>query len=408
MAVASVSLAAQLQSPPSIRPLHCRSLYSTSNGHSSFKSKPPFPPQKHVLVAPVRRRGITVGGAMLNLNSGGPLISPQDHWGIWAALFATATFGLWSERTKIGSMISAALVTILVGIAASNLGVIPYEAPAYSVVFQYLLPLTIPLLLFRADMWNVIHSTGTLFSAFLLGSAVNYIAIGEALKVSPSVLAAGVAADNVICAIYFVILFMLASKIPAEPPSSNDGAATEWTSGSNLPVLQSAAAIAISMALCKSAMWMSKLLGVQGGILPIVTALVVILATLLPTQFAYIAPAGDAIAVVLMQVFFAVLGASGSIWNVINTAPSIFVFALIQVTVHLLVILGLGKLFQLDLKLLLLASNANIGGPTTACGMATAKGWGSLVVPGILVGIFGVSLATLFGISFGLLVLKNM
>lgn len=32
---------------------------------------------------------------MLNLNSGGPLISPQDHWGIWAALFATATFGLW-------------------------------------------------------------------------------------------------------------------------------------------------------------------------------------------------------------------------------------------------------------------------------------------------------------------------
>lgn len=52
-------------------------------------------------------------------------------------------------------------------------------------------------------------------------AAVNYIAIGEALKVSPSVLAAGVAADNVICAIYFVILFMLASKIPAEPPSSN-------------------------------------------------------------------------------------------------------------------------------------------------------------------------------------------
>ena len=72
-------------------------------------------------------------------------------------------------------MISAALVTILVGIAASNLGVIPYEAPAYSVVFQYLLPLTIPLLLFRADMWNVIHSTGTLFSAFLLGSGHSLI-----------------------------------------------------------------------------------------------------------------------------------------------------------------------------------------------------------------------------------------
>lgn len=52
-------------------------------------------------------------------------------------------------------------------------------------------------------------------------AAVNYVAIGEALGVSTSVLAAGVAADNVICAIYFVILFTLASKIPAEPPSSN-------------------------------------------------------------------------------------------------------------------------------------------------------------------------------------------
>lgn len=87
----------------------------------------------------------------------------------------------------------------------------------------------------------------------------------------------------------------------------SDGAATELNSGRNLPVFQTAAAIAVSMAICKPAMCMSKLLGIQGGILPIVTTLVVILATLLPTHFAYIAPAGDAIAVVLMQVPFSPL-----------------------------------------------------------------------------------------------------
>lgn len=41
---------------------------------------------------------------------------------------------------------------------------------------------------------------------FLIVVAVNYIAISEALGISPSVLAAGVAADNVICALYFFII----------------------------------------------------------------------------------------------------------------------------------------------------------------------------------------------------------
>lgn len=40
---------------------------------------------------------------------------------------------------------------------------------------------------------------------------------------SPSVMAAGVAADNVICAIYFIALFSFASKIPPEASASSDG-----------------------------------------------------------------------------------------------------------------------------------------------------------------------------------------
>lgn len=61
------------------------------------------------------------------------------------------------------------------------------------------------------------------FSVWFVAVAVNYIAISEALGVSPSVLAAGVAADNVICAVYFIVLFALASKIPPESSKTTNG-----------------------------------------------------------------------------------------------------------------------------------------------------------------------------------------
>jgi len=67
------------------------------------------------------------------------------------------------------------------------------------------------------------------------------------------------------------------------------------------------------------------------------------------------------------------------------------------VAIHLVVLLVGGKLLKLPLPELLIASNANLGGPTTACGMAMAKRWDRLIAPAVLVGLFGYAIATFLG-----------
>ena len=49
---------------------------------------------------------------------------------------------------------------------------------------------------------------------------MNYVAVTEALGASPSIVAAGLAADNLICAIYFTTIFALASSSPPDASST--------------------------------------------------------------------------------------------------------------------------------------------------------------------------------------------
>lgn len=56
------------------------------------------------------------------------------------------------KRTRIGKELSGALVATLAGMALSNLGVLPHDAKECGIVFKFILPLAIPMLLFSADL----------------------------------------------------------------------------------------------------------------------------------------------------------------------------------------------------------------------------------------------------------------
>ncbi len=378
--------------------------------------------------------------------NGTSLISPENNWMIWSILFITAAFGLWAERTKWGSKISAVVITIVLGFILSNLSIIPTQAPAYDIVWSYLVPLAIPLLLFKADLRRIIKEAGPTLIAFFLGAigtiigtiiafevinlgpegwklagifcstyiggSMNFVAASEALKLnSPNLIAAGVAADNLVMTVYFLILFALPSvgllkKIfPTKHDDNaklvdNSSKLSKSDNDSDFSIVNMTISIAIGLTICAIGYWGQDFIGLKGSAILIITAIIIVVATLFPKQMGKLSKA-DRIGTMLMQVFFAVIGASANILIVLKYGPILFVFAALILMFHLLFILGAGKLLKLDLGEIVIASNANMGGPTTAAAMAVARKWDELVIPAVLCGTLGYAIATFLGVAIG-------
>ena len=103
----------------------------------------------------------------------------------------------------------------------------------------------------------------------------------------------------------------------------------------------------------------------------------------------------------LIYLFYFVIGVPASIIMIIRNAPLLLLFCFILVVFNMAFCFGFGRLLRIDLEDIILASNANIGGPTTAAGMAISMGWTRLVGPCMLVGTFGYVIGTWLGIIIG-------
>lgn len=373
------------------------------------------------------------------------LVPADEPWALWTLLLLAAAFGLWGERTPWGARISGAVLTILVTFTLSNLSIIPVQAPTYDAVWSYLVPLAIPLLLLQADLQRILREAGPTLIAFALGAigtvagtllafrlvplgpegpklagifcatyiggSMNYAATAEALDLhSGDLLTAGVAADNLMMTLYFLVLFALPSirrlraSFPSRPQLGSEEGATADPSARPpdppLDLLPIALALAVGAGLCAAGYGLAALLRTPGVGILFVTALTVTLATLFPARLAAIAGA-DRIGVLLMQVFFAAIGASANVSVVLQFGPKLLLFAAAILTVHLTCILVAGKFLRLDLAEIVIASNANMGGPTTAAAMAAARGWRALVLPAVLCGTLGYAGATFIGVAVG-------
>lgn len=277
-----------------------------------------------------------------------------------------------------------------------------------------------------------------------IGGAINFVAVAETLKIPASAVSAAIAADNVVVALYFGFLFGISEAGPigdasalssgagdAVAPQVDIGVEGEYdVSVSSLRAVDTDAEKAdgkvvapsenaISLPTLGIAISTASALVTAGGILtkailpagtsslPLTSVLTVFGATVFPKFFTRIRAAGTALGIVFIQMFFAASGVSGSIAMVLQQAPTLFAFSALQISVHFAVLMAVGRgVFGLPPRELYLASNANVGGPTTAAAMAQAKSWDRLVLPALLVGILGYSSATAIALALGPVLLR--
>ena len=91
----------------------------------------------------------------------------------------------------------------------------------------------------------------------------------------------------------------------------------------------------------------------------------------------------------MIYLFFVVIGIPASLPLIIQNAPLLLLFVITIMSMNLVVSLLFGKLFKFSLEEILLACNANVGGPTTAAAMAISCGWRNLIGPILVIGTVG-------------------
>jgi len=101
----------------------------------------------------------------------------------------------------------------------------------------------------------------------------------------------------------------------------------------------------------------------------------------------------------LILMFLSTTGARSVVAKILAVGPPVVLFALLTVAIHGVVIFGVGRLFRLDLATLAVASQANIGGPSSAIALSSARGYQSELLPGVAAGLLGYAAGNYVGFA---------
>ena len=102
---------------------------------------------------------------------------------------------------------------------------------------------------------------------------------------------------------------------------------------------------------------------------------------------------------------YVVLGIWARVSEIIAVGAGVFLYTVVVVGLHGLFVYGLGRApLKFDVASLSVASQAAVGGPSSALAIAVSRGWPGLILPGIVVGLVGYAVGNYLGFSIAYLV----
>lgn len=349
----------------------------------------------------------------------------------------------WLTKNTFLKHISGSLLVIILGAILANFGFIPSASnasPVYDSIFTYVAPASIFYLLLGVNLKElrkaglpmlitfVLGSVGTTLGVLLALQVIDYQAVfGEnyqaiagmmtgtytggsanfnAVALHYDVVREGavytgiVVADNIVTAIWMLITLSLPALMMKVRPHKelkmkNGGEVNQYAEREHVGPLRLGLMLFIGLA----AMMVSDLLAEQTAIpsVLILTTIALILAQIKAIQDI---PGAKMLGMFAVYLFLVVVGAFCEVTALVEVgehALSLLLFTVTIVLVHGAFLLSMALMLKSDWSMVAIASQANIGGASTALALAKSFKRNDLLLPAILAGSLGTGLGTYLG-----------
>lgn len=374
----------------------------------------------------------------------------QEPLYVLAFLCFLVAISEWLCRKTLLSRLSSSLLVIILTAVFANLGVIPSASnasPVYNAVFIYVAPLSIFFLLLGVNLKSIKRAGIPMLALFFAGALGTVLGVLAAIQLVPvkevfgnsynaiagmmtgtyiggsvnfnavalhyDVVREGatytgvVVTDNIITAIWMMVTLSIPKLLNRFKPNpelrinANNRVENLTHDKELLDPMQLAALLGLGILVLFLSNQSAELLERYGGLnLPSILILTTI--ALVLAQFKRVQKLSGAklLGMFSVYLFLAVVGAFcelTALAQVGEHAIGILIFTTTIVVVHGLFIIAVGWVFKMDWALVAIASQANIGGGSTALALAKSFNRDDLLVPAILVGSIGAGVGTYFG-----------